>query len=170
VGRRCDDAGVDAVLAAALPPVRTAAAHQVAAVPSLAGAPHIHAARPAATIRISDAALVEQAVRHIGNPAAGPPEATAGDFFALLKPRVMSLVVFTAFVGLSPRRATSIPWLGGRRHPLHRGRRRRVRRAQHVVRRRHRRRDARTASARFPPGASPGEALAFGLRSPPSRC
>ncbi|GLS32741.1 protoheme IX farnesyltransferase [Mesorhizobium albiziae] len=28
-------------------------------------------------------------------------EATAGDFFALLKPRVMSLVVFTAFVGLA---------------------------------------------------------------------
>ncbi len=27
-------------------------------------------------------------------------EATAGDFFALLKPRVMSLVVFTAFVGM----------------------------------------------------------------------
>ncbi len=27
-------------------------------------------------------------------------EATAGDFVALLKPRVMSLVVFTAFVGL----------------------------------------------------------------------
>src|SRR5881394_765769 len=33
---------------------------------------------------------------------AGPrlSQATAGDFFALLKPRVMSLVVFTAFVGL----------------------------------------------------------------------
>ncbi|TPJ61188.1 heme o synthase [Mesorhizobium sp. B2-6-1] len=28
------------------------------------------------------------------------PEATAGDFFALLKPRVMALAVFTAFVGL----------------------------------------------------------------------
>src|SRR5690606_2675058 len=27
-------------------------------------------------------------------------EATAGDYFALLKPRVMSLVVFTAFVGM----------------------------------------------------------------------
>ncbi|RUW91792.1 protoheme IX farnesyltransferase, partial [Mesorhizobium sp. M8A.F.Ca.ET.023.01.1.1] len=27
-------------------------------------------------------------------------EATAGDFFALLKPRVMALAVFTAFVGL----------------------------------------------------------------------
>ena len=26
--------------------------------------------------------------------------ATAGDFFALLKPRVMSLVVFTALVGM----------------------------------------------------------------------
>jgi protoheme IX farnesyltransferase len=33
-------------------------------------------------------------------------EATAGDFFALLKPRVMSLVVFTALVGMvMPRRA-----------------------------------------------------------------
>ncbi|MEQ1950860.1 heme o synthase [Mesorhizobium sp. CN2-181] len=32
--------------------------------------------------------------------SAGMSEATAGDFFALLKPRVMSLVVFTAFVGL----------------------------------------------------------------------
>ncbi|MFI0845672.1 heme o synthase [Mesorhizobium sp. IMUNJ 23232] len=31
---------------------------------------------------------------------AGMSEATASDFFALLKPRVMSLVVFTAFVGL----------------------------------------------------------------------
>jgi heme o synthase len=31
---------------------------------------------------------------------AGLSEATAGDFLALLKPRVMSLVVFTAFVGL----------------------------------------------------------------------
>jgi protoheme IX farnesyltransferase len=31
---------------------------------------------------------------------AGMSEATAGDFFALLKPRVMSLVVFTAFVGM----------------------------------------------------------------------
>ncbi len=30
----------------------------------------------------------------------GPSEATAGDFIALLKPRVMSLVVFTAAVGL----------------------------------------------------------------------
>ena len=31
---------------------------------------------------------------------AGPSSASAGDFFALLKPRVMSLVVFTALVGI----------------------------------------------------------------------
>ncbi|WP_315919290.1 heme o synthase [Mesorhizobium sp. SP-1A] len=38
-------------------------------------------------------------------------EATAGDFFALLKPRVMSLVVFTAFVGLVAAPATINPFL-----------------------------------------------------------
>ncbi len=38
-------------------------------------------------------------------------EATAGDFFALLKPRVMSLVVFTAFVGLVAAPATINPLL-----------------------------------------------------------
>lgn len=36
----------------------------------------------------------------IEGPDSGLSEATAGDFLALLKPRVMSLVVFTAFVGL----------------------------------------------------------------------
>ena len=43
-------------------------------------------------------AFVEKTALEDGN--AGMSEATAGDFFALLKPRVMSLVVFTAFVGL----------------------------------------------------------------------
>jgi protoheme IX farnesyltransferase len=38
-------------------------------------------------------------------------EATAGDFFALLKPRVMSLVVFTAFVGLIAAPVTVNPLL-----------------------------------------------------------
>lgn len=38
-------------------------------------------------------------------------EATAGDFFALLKPRVMSLVVFTAFVGLVAAPETINPLL-----------------------------------------------------------
>jgi heme o synthase len=43
-------------------------------------------------------ALVD--TRHLSTDAASVTEATAGDFIALLKPRVMSLVVFTAFVGL----------------------------------------------------------------------
>ncbi|HTV67383.1 MAG TPA: heme o synthase [Rhizobiaceae bacterium] len=38
-------------------------------------------------------------------------EATAGDFFALLKPRVMSLVVFTAFVGLMAAPTTINPFI-----------------------------------------------------------
>lgn len=38
-------------------------------------------------------------------------EATAGDFFALLKPRVMSLVVFTAFVGMVAAPNTINPFL-----------------------------------------------------------
>lgn len=38
-------------------------------------------------------------------------EATAGDFFALLKPRVMSLVVFTAFVGMVAAPDTLNPFL-----------------------------------------------------------
>ena len=67
--------------------------------------------------------------------------ATVGDYFALLKPRVMSLVVFTALVGLVVAPGTIHPVLGVHRAALHRGRRRRRRRAQHVVRRRHRRGD-----------------------------
>ena len=38
-------------------------------------------------------------------------EATAGDYFALLKPRVMSLVVFTAFVGLVAAPVTINPFI-----------------------------------------------------------
>ncbi|WP_309083652.1 heme o synthase [Chelativorans sp.] len=43
-------------------------------------------------------ALVER--EHLHDDAGRLSEATAGDFVALLKPRVMSLVVFTAFVGM----------------------------------------------------------------------
>lgn len=39
-------------------------------------------------------------------------EATAGDFFALMKPRVMSLVVFTAFVGFAAAPGSHNPVLG----------------------------------------------------------
>ena len=39
-------------------------------------------------------------VENMGRAEAGLSEAMAGDYFALLKPRVMSLVIFTAFVGM----------------------------------------------------------------------
>jgi protoheme IX farnesyltransferase len=39
-------------------------------------------------------------------------QGSVGDFFALLKPRVMSLVIFTAFVGLVAAPVTIHPWLG----------------------------------------------------------
>ena len=50
--------------------------------------------------------------------AAETPDALAGgqgnvgDYFALLKPRVMSLVIFTAFVGLIAAPGTIHPWIG----------------------------------------------------------
>jgi heme o synthase len=39
-------------------------------------------------------------------------QGTAGDYFALLKPRVMSLVIFTAFVGLLAAPGNIHPWIG----------------------------------------------------------
>ena len=38
-------------------------------------------------------------------------QGTAGDYFALLKPRVMSLVIFTAFAGIIAAPGTLHPWL-----------------------------------------------------------
>ena len=38
-------------------------------------------------------------------------QGSAGDYFALLKPRVMSLVIFTAFAGLVAAPSTIHPWL-----------------------------------------------------------
>ncbi len=92
-------------------------------------------------------------------------EAQFGDYFALLKPRVMSLVVFTALVGLLVAPVPMNPFVGLLRDPLHRGRGRRVGRPQHVVGRRHRRGHAPHArSARCPPARSPREeALAIGV-------
>ncbi|MER8406007.1 heme o synthase [Mesorhizobium sp. M1307] len=49
--------------------------------------------------------------RLIDEPGFRMSEATAGDFFALLKPRVMSLVVFTAFVGMVAAPVTINPVL-----------------------------------------------------------
>ena len=60
-------------------------------------------------------------------------QGTAADYFALLKPRVMSLVIFTALVG-HRRRARRHPSLDGAGGAAgDRGRRRRLGRAQYVV-------------------------------------
>ena len=45
-------------------------------------------------------------------PISKDDEASFGDYFALLKPRVMSLVVFTAFVGLLAAPASVNPFVG----------------------------------------------------------
>lgn len=48
----------------------------------------------------------------LGSGAAeGPGMASVADYFALLKPRVMSLVIFTAFVGLALAPGHLHPWL-----------------------------------------------------------
>ena len=47
-----------------------------------------------------------------GTTSAQGGQGTAGDYFALLKPRVMSLVIFTALVGIVAAPATIHPWLG----------------------------------------------------------
>ena len=73
-----------------------------------------------------------------GNAAIEPIElagelnlATVGDFFALLKPRVMSLVVFTGLAGLVLAPGTIHIATALHRAALHRGRGGRVGRAQH---------------------------------------
>ena len=53
--------------------------------------------------------LVER--RHMDGTAGRLSEATAADYVALLKPRVMSLVVFTAFVGMVLAPASPNPFL-----------------------------------------------------------
>ena len=71
-----------------------------------------------------------------------PRRRSVGDYLALLKPRVMSLVVFTALVGMAIAPGGINPVIGFAALARDRRRRRRLRRAQHVVRRRHRRADA----------------------------
>ena len=91
------------------------------------------------------------------NPAALP--ADWRDILALTKPRVMSLVVFTGLCGLLAAPAAAAAGARLHRDPVHRARRRRVRRAQPMVRGRPRREDAahrQAAAARGPDGPADG--------------
>ena len=93
VGRRRHHAGMDAALAAAVPPVRSAAARAVMR--------HMRGARVAR--RALDRKRDLSCRLSITTPSSSAPrisEAEVADYIALLKPRVMSLVIFTALVGL----------------------------------------------------------------------
>ena len=95
-----------------------------------------------------------------------PGEAGFGDYVQLLKPRVMSLVVFTALVGLLVAPVPVQPDGRLRLDPVHRARRGGLGRAEHVVGRRYRRRDAPHAQAPGPRGDVSARArrLAWGWR------
>ena len=125
LGRGGDDAGMAGVVAAAVPhleelPVIEPAGRALAA-PGWGSdrVETVRASMPAAAVA----------------PVAG---AAVGDYVQILKPRVMSLVVFTGIVGLvlAPGHLHLVPRRGG--GPVHRRRRRRLGRDQHVVRPRYR--------------------------------
>jgi protoheme IX farnesyltransferase len=98
------------------------------------------------------------------NSTTGAPEAQFGDYVQLLKPRVMSLVVFTALVGLLVAPGGVHPMVGFCGDPVHRAGRGRVGRAEHVVRRRYRRIMRARARRPIPSGkVTAGEALAIGM-------
>src|SRR5689334_7596874 len=87
VGRGRDHARMDLVLAAAVPSVRDLAADQIMS-------------------------LVREGADYLGIAEAEPSLASAGDYLALLKPRVMSLVVFTALTGIAIAPAHIHPLIG----------------------------------------------------------
>ena len=89
---------MDASFASAVPSVQRVAAHQV-----------VHArcfdARPNIPSRVSSMSIISEGAEFAssgGNTRGEPVPSIAGvgDYLALMKPRVMSLVVFTALVGL----------------------------------------------------------------------
>jgi protoheme IX farnesyltransferase len=91
---------MDAVLAAAVPSIRDAAADPLRSAAEKGRASPSKAARFGTLVQM--AFVSETAARlSLGrNAAAAPSDAEVGDFIEVLKPRVMSLVVFTALVGL----------------------------------------------------------------------
>ncbi len=112
VGRRGDDAGVDAVLATAVPPVRDAAANAIAirlqatdATPSTA-VDELRSLHRAASRGPSPLDVCWRAHKRCRS------RARVGDYVALMKPRVMSLVVFTALVGMAVAPGSLHPLIG----------------------------------------------------------
>ena len=162
VGRRRHDAGMDAALAAAVPPVQRTAALGCDERGRDRSTP-----RPQGGRRF-DLSVVDPTA--IGLTPRIAARRASQDYVALLKPRVMSLVVFTALAGLvvAPARASGARPSAILCIAVGAGA---VGRAQHVVRRRHRRDDARTANGRSRRGrVQPADALALGTCCRSSRC
>jgi heme/copper-type cytochrome/quinol oxidase subunit 1 len=111
VGRGCNDARMAAAFAAALPPVGTAAAHQVRMRDNPLNTPPEEPAVAFQPGRNNDSH--RPCRTSLGHDSEfRMSEASAGDYFELLKPRVMSLVVFTAFAGLvvAPGHINPVCW------------------------------------------------------------
>src|SRR5260370_34688863 len=95
---------MDAAVSSAVPPIQRIAAHQM----MTAGAsPFGGAGQTILTVERSSMSLISEGAEFahpVANAAAlnrhEPSIASVGDYIALMKPRVMSLVVFTAFVGM----------------------------------------------------------------------
>ena len=98
VGRGRDHARMDAAVAAAVPPVQRAAADQVSSRPMSLISQRVEVSGPVGAVAAS--------------PRLEPSIAGVGDYVALMKPRVMSLVVFTALVGLVVAPAHIHPVIG----------------------------------------------------------
>ena len=105
LGRRRDDAGVDPVLAAAVPPVQRTAGHPRRRRTDDGRCSPTPAIGPRSS-RMTSRRAVDPAA-----PRAGPR--AWQDYVALLKPRVMSLVVFTGLTGLVCARTPMNPMLAG---------------------------------------------------------
>src|SRR6185369_13512193 len=103
LGRWCDHAGMDAAVAAAVPPVQRAAPDQ--------GLTKATLTKPTMTLA-NDSVQRPGAITAPGNAYPQISLATPSDYLALMKPRVMSLVVFTAFVGLMIAPAHVHPVIG----------------------------------------------------------
>src|SRR5262244_10771 len=92
MGCGCDYARMDAALAATVPSIQRVAAHQMR--PTVTPIPDLPLLRAGSTSPVGEGA--QFAAGSVASVVSGASVASVGDYMALMKPRVMSLVVFTA--------------------------------------------------------------------------
>src|SRR5262249_56551646 len=96
MGCGCDHARMDAALPATVPSIQRVTAHQVR--PAVTPIPDLPMLRAGSTSPVGEGA--QFAAPSVASVVCGPSVASVGDYMALMKPRVMSLVVFTALVSV----------------------------------------------------------------------